>query len=627
MADLDLISYCDALSQAQRVSWDSLQSSSHAVFFTALSQHIDSQEPRQLLWHVQHQQHDQQLCVCGMPVAWVRNQRNYRKHCSPSCAGSHKTKTKTTAEKHTPWHRDPTRRAEVKQLRMERSMAKHGVPHHAQLSSVRAKTAATNTARYGGTGAAASVQVRDRYRQTMQSRYGVDNPSQMADVQARKLQTNRQRYGHDHPFKSAEVRARQQQTMLAQWGVAHALQSGQIKHKQQTTNLTRYGHVSALGSGAVRQAMIHSMQSVHGVDYASQQQLGSATMRLLNDADAFAATVADRTLQEICQLLDVSLRTVLNYAAKHGVRDLIAPVKVSSYEQKIAGLLDSLGVQYQRNTRKVIAPWELDFHIPSHGLAIEVGSAYWHCEVSAGKDRHYHLDKWQRCRDINITLLQYFDADIVQHWPVVASKISRMLGKSQPRTGARLLCLSVMDDYAAESQFLSVNHLQGPSSNRNLVIAAHHKDQLVGISTWLIQGHRAELVRYATDVCRSFPGLFSRMLSRFVKESAFTGQLISFSDNRHSNGALYQRMGFDLQHVTAAGYAYTKDYLTFESRIKYQKHKLAKLFQLDHEAVSVSSEWEIMQNQGYDRIWDAGQSKWTLDIKPQLASHIGNCSA
>ena len=55
---------------------------------------------------------------------------------------------------------------------------------------------------------------------------------------------------------------------------------------------------------------------------------------------------------------------------------------------------------------------------------------------------------------------------------------------------------------------------------------------------------------------------------------------------------------------------YTKNYLQLESRLKYQKHKLKKRFNLSDSDLTSKSEWEIMQDNGYDRLWDSGNTRW-----------------
>jgi hypothetical protein len=398
--------------------------------------------------------------------------------------------------------------------------------------------------------------------------------------------------------------------MKERYGAEHPLQNPDIKLKQQITNLNRFGHVSPFGSDVIRQHIIDNNIAIYGVQNSSQIQIQPDIYELLQDKYKFELAIVNKTLFDICRTLNVSLRTVLNYLNKYNLRNLVSDVKISSYEIVVAELLDELGVTYIKNCRSVIAPNELDFYIQDYNLAIEVGSSYYHCELSANKDRMYHYNKWKQCADLGITLLQYFDNDILNNFHLIESKIKRLAYKSQPNIGARLLDINILDDFKTESEFLQINHLQGPTSNRNFVLTAYYNDEMVGLTTWLIKDHQAELVRYATNINCAYPGLFSKMENKFIKLTNFKGNLISFSDNRHSNGQLYKSNGFILEHVTKPGYTYTGDYLNFESRLKYQKHKLIEKFDLT-EDISNITEWEIMQSQGYDRLWDAGQSKWT----------------
>ena len=44
------------------------------------------------------------------------------------------------------------------------------------------------------------------------------------------------------------------------------------------------------------------------------------------------------------------------------------------------------------------------------------------------------------------------------------------------------------------------------------------------------------------------------------------------------------------------------------------KSKLASRFGLDPDYVKNSTEWQIVQELGYDRLWDAGKKKWELTL-------------
>jgi hypothetical protein len=78
---------------------------------------------------------------------------------------------------------------------------------------------------------------------------------------------------------------------------------------------------------------------------------------------------------------------------------------------------------------------------------------------------------------------------------------------------------------------------------------------------------------------------------------------ISYSDNRYFNGTVYSTLGFTKKKTTV-GYFYT-NYRARYDRQRFQKHKLVK-----SGADSNLTEFQIMTERGYDRIWDCGQTAW-----------------
>jgi len=59
------------------------------------------------------------------------------------------------------------------------------------------------------------------------------------------------------------------------------------------------------------------------------------------------------------------------------------------------------------------------------------------------------------------------------------------------------------------------------------------------------------------------------------------------------------------------GYCYT-DYKNRFSRMKFQKHKLSNILEYFDPKLT---EWENMQLNGYDRIWDCGNYVYVLKDK------------
>jgi len=75
-------------------------------------------------------------------------------------------------------------------------------------------------------------------------------------------------------------------------------------------------------------------------------------------------------------------------------------------------------------------------------------------------------------------------------------------------------------------------------------------------------------------------------------------------DRRYSVGKSYESVGFKFKGESNPSYYYIKgNELIRYNRIQFQKHKLkSKLESFDPSL----TEWQNMQLNGYDRIWDCG---------------------
>jgi hypothetical protein len=123
-----------------------------------------------------------------------------------------------------------------------------------------------------------------------------------------------------------------------------------------------------------------------------------------------------------------------------------------------------------------------------------------------------------------------------------------------------------------------------------------------------------ELLRLCYSQGLTVVGGASKLFSRFIKDHN-PESVISYSDRSQNLGTVYQQLNFKFSHTSPPAYHYTKDLITIESRIKYQKHKLKNLLL---EFDPGLSEWENMVNNGYNRIWDCGNDvwKWAVDSRP-----------
>ena len=116
-----------------------------------------------------------------------------------------------------------------------------------------------------------------------------------------------------------------------------------------------------------------------------------------------------------------------------------------------------------------------------------------------------------------------------------------------------------------------------------------------------------ELLRFSSKKGVSVVGGASKLFKYFLNN--FTGGIVSYSDRRYSLGNMYSKLGFAFSHFSEPNYFYFKISSLLESRQKYQKHKLPRL--LENFDISLT-EVENMQNNGFDRIFDCGNSVWKL---------------
>jgi len=116
-----------------------------------------------------------------------------------------------------------------------------------------------------------------------------------------------------------------------------------------------------------------------------------------------------------------------------------------------------------------------------------------------------------------------------------------------------------------------------------------------------------ELIRYVTS--GHIVGISSKLLNYFIKNYNPT-KIISYADKRWSVGNLYEKIGFKLIGETSPNYWYFyKGEDVRRHRFSFRKDQLAKKLEMFDPSLT---EWENMQLNGYDRIWDCGSLKYEM---------------
>jgi hypothetical protein len=169
------------------------------------------------------------------------------------------------------------------------------------------------------------------------------------------------------------------------------------------------------------------------------------------------------------------------------------------------------------------------------------------------------------------------------------------------------------------------NHIQG-DSNSSTNLGLKYNGELVAAMTFskerIIYGGKKdngnyELIRYANKIGYNVVGGFSRLVHHFIKQNT-PKSLKTFCDARWSGInpliTVYSKCGFDYIGLTKPNYWYMHktDMLNRKHRYNFTKHSILKKHpELD----KTKTEWELMKELGYNRIWDCGNMKFILTLE------------
>ena len=290
---------------------------------------------------------------------------------------------------------------------------------------------------------------------------------------------------------------------------------------------------------------------------------------------------------------------------------------VSKAEDEINNFLKKIySGEIIRNDRKTLDGKELDFYIPNKKIGIEYNGIFWHSEINGNKDKKYHLNKTSLAENKGIHLIQIFEDEWIEKQNIVKNRLEYILSDETRKVYARNCDIKEIDN-ASKNKFLNENHIQG-SDNTKIKLGAFYDNELVAVMTFgkskrsVGSGKNKgeyELMRFATSVRSN--GLASKLLNFFVCGYS-PEKIISFADRRwtKSDSNLYNKMGFTKVSETSPSYWYFN--MNGSSRIhrfnfrKKVLHKKLKKYDPN------LTEWQNMQLNEYDRVWDCGNLKYEL---------------
>lgn len=298
-------------------------------------------------------------------------------------------------------------------------------------------------------------------------------------------------------------------------------------------------------------------------------------------------------------------------------------------------------INFVEHDRNILNGKEIDIYLPDYKFGIECHGNYWHSEaLPSNRNRRSWLinhmkEKFNLCELQDIRLLQFYEDEILHKLDIIKKMILLKSSIGLEKIFARKTKLIDDTDERLSkniiNSFLDSTHIQGRcvykyaygllDTNTSELLAVMLFNFTTSNRGSVADGKNWELVRFASS--KQVVGGASKLLTAFCKDDRIDEieSIVSYSDNRISNGNLYKTLGFDLIKEIPPDYYYINTNNNQASERRYHKSFMkksnqAKKFKDPTTCKKIFdpnlTEYENSHANGYYRIYNAGLRKWIL---------------
>ena len=454
-----------------------------------------------------------------------------------------------------------------------------------------------------------------------------NNPTVKALSKENAKKTFDEKYGM-HPMKTKQVKLNLKNAVLSKHGVDWISKKEGWYEKVKSNNLIKYGIEHYNNIDKIKETMYardkdqlatiidktkHTKFKNH-YDYLTNELFVTNKIKMLCSFEEYKGYHFDVDYRFQCLQCDRVFEDNI-YKPNDVFCKFCNPDRIHTIESKFLKFLqESLPKDtiIKQRDRTVLVGKELDFYIPSKNVAFELNGLYWHSENGKGLNKNYHLNKTKSCSYHGIKLIHIFENELRDKSEIVNSIVKNLLGITTgvSRVYARE-CEIREVGIKEKNTFLNSNHLQGEDKS-TIKLGLYKENKLVSLMTFrktsrFDKDSDWEIMRFCNKLNMAVVGGASKLFAHFIKNYEYK-QIVTYSDRRYFNGELYTKLGFKFTGFTPPNYYYiVNKYKNLMHRMSFQKHKLSKKLK-DYKPEL--SEWENMKLNGYDRIWDCGNSKF-----------------
>lgn len=440
------------------------------------------------------------------------------------------------------------------------------------------------------------------FGQRTKEKYANISQDELDIIVEKRKKTNIEKYGVDNYFKLPEFIEGNYEPELVAKRDANRIISMQEKH----------GVDNVFQLESIKEKCKQTSIEKYGVESPTQKHIPKETLDILNDKTKLAFLLSLHPYHYVAKnILYVDSTTVMKAIVEHNIE--YQSKNISTEEHTIKVELKKHGIkenQYIMNDKSVLSNnHELDFYFEKHKFAVEVNGLYWHSE-RVRPDRNYHQNKFDISNTRGVKLIQFWDFEINNKIDIVMSMILNNIGKTYNKIYAKNTIVKHVNPSDA-CEFINNNHLQNiVPSHLPVAYGLYHDDILVSIMTFKIDNGKHILNRFCNKIYHNVVGAFSKLLSYFIKNNTFD-VIVSYSDDRYSNGNVYDKNGFVMTDRGDISYYYTKNHLELFHKSKFRKDKQKEMFENYDPNLT---ELQNMSNNGWYRVNGCRIRRWEYKL-------------
>lgn len=434
------------------------------------------------------------------------------------------------------------------------------------------------------------------------------------EVKKNKEESYIKKYGVNNPSKSKEIIQKINKTFIKNWGDNPA-KIDSLKNKTKQTNLIKYGDESPLGKNSVLRKKKNEEDELKfrerykdlDVIKYSTEKWGTCIIRCKDCNNNFEISkwnLHQRSLSNLNKLC-----TNCNPIGSFNSLNL---------EDFIKSILDRNKIEYRLKDRTIINPLEIDIIIDELNLGIEINGIY--CHSSKFKSKSYHIEKTEKSADNGIKLIHIIEDEIVLKPELVKSRLLSILNIYEKKIYSRRCEIREVNKKESK-KFLKENHLQG-ECGAIVRLGLFFNGELVSLMTFskdrkslgrLNKEGSWELIRFCNKLGYLVIGGASRLFKNFI-DKYNPLYVTSFCDRRWSpDNNFYKNLGFNFLGNTPPNYWYYQN----NTLIRMHRYNFRKDVLIKQGFDKEKTEFEIMSERNYMRVYDCGSSKWLWKNKKE----------